>query len=164
MDHGDKLPKQKMPADIELVDGSRLKVMLFVSPQGRVLDMLNDSRAFLPLESDCGEVFFVRKDSIRRVAPLSAPARHREERRTHRSGATDPGAAPVFTDPYELLRVSPGADEQEIREAYRQRCLENHPDRLQALGLSQEYVELATRRMALINAAFDQLKAARQQH
>ena len=161
MDHGDKLPKQKMPADIELVDGSRLKVMLFVSPQGRVLDMLNDNRAFLPLESDCGEVFFVRKDSIRRVAPLSAPARHRDERRAHRSA--EPGPAPVFTDPYELLRVSPDAGEQEIREAYRQRCLENHPDRLQALGLSPEYVELATRRMAMINAAFAQLKAARQQ-
>lgn len=161
MDHGDKLPKQKMPADIELVDGSRLKVMLFVSPQGRVLDMLNDNRAFLPLESDGGEVFFVRKDSIRRVAPLSAPTRHRDERRAHRSA--EPGPASVFTDPYELLRVSPEANEQEIREAYRQRCLENHPDRLQALGLSQEYVELATRRMAMINAAFTQLKAARQQ-
>ena len=164
MDHGDKLPKQKMPAEIELVDGSRLKVLLFVSPQGRVLDMLNDSRAFLPLESDGGEVFFVRKDAIRRVAPLAAPTRQREERRGHRSGAADPGAAPVFTDPYELLRISPDANEQEIREAYRQRCLENHPDRLQALGLSNEYVEFATRRMALINAAFDRLKAARQQH
>jgi DnaJ-domain-containing protein 1 len=160
MQHGEKLPKRKMPADLELSDGTRLKGMLFVSPQGRVLDMLNDGRAFLPLETEAGEVLFLHKDAIRKVALLPEPARE-SGRSDH--GHKQPNQAPSpMLDPYELLGISRDCSADEIREAYRRRCRENHPDRLQALGLPRDYVDLATQRMAEINAAYDRVRQARQ--
>lgn len=150
----EKLPKRKIPAEIELTDGAKMTVMLFVSPQGRLLDMLNDSRGFVPLETEGGETIFLRKEAIRRVAPLAAP-KDGGRAESHATGPRRHG------DPYELLGVSREASAAEIREAYRQRCLENHPDRLQALGLPRDFIEFATRRMAEINAAYDQLKVAR---
>jgi hypothetical protein len=157
----EKLPKRKIAAEIETSDGERVTVMLFVSPQGRVLDMLNDGRAFLPLETEAGEVVFVRKDAIRKVAPLPDAAQERRSAHDERNGASGQPAAP-FADPYGLLGVSREATPDEIREAYRQRCRENHPDRLQALGLPRDYVALATQRMAEINAAYDRVRQARQ--
>jgi len=68
----------------------------------------------------------------------------------------------LSSDPYELLGIPTNATGDAIREAYRQRCRENHPDRLQALGLPKEYIDLATQRMAAINAAYDQLRELRQ--
>ena len=50
MSDGDKLPKRRTSAEVELVDGRVMEVLLFASPQGRILDMLNDGRAFLPIE------------------------------------------------------------------------------------------------------------------
>jgi DnaJ-domain-containing protein 1 len=160
MQHGEKLPKRKMPADLELSDGTRLKGMLFVSPQGRVLDMLNDGRAFLPLETEAGEVLFLHKDAIRKVALLPEPARD-SARSDHGRKQPNQPPSPMF-DPYELLGISRDCSADEIREAYRRRCRENHPDRLQALGLPRDYVDLATQRMAEINAAYDRVRQARQ--
>ena len=160
MSDGDKLPKRRASAEIELVDGRVIKVLLFVSPQGRILDMLNDGRAFLPVESEEGEVAFLRKEAIRRVTPLAA-AKDKPRSDHGTSGHTAAPSAEDSADPFELLGVDRDATSEAIREAYRQRCRENHPDRLQALGLGKEYVELATKRMASINAAYDRLRELR---
>jgi DnaJ-domain-containing protein 1 len=158
MQDGDKLPKRRISAEIQLSDGSSMMGTLFISPQGRLLDMLNDGRGFLPVETESGEVMFLRKDAIRRVTPLPE---------TKRSADANGGAAGrdhhhLSSDPYELLGIAANATGEAIREAYRQRCRENHPDRLQALGLPKEYIDLATQRMAAINAAYDQLRELRQ--
>jgi len=157
MQDGDKLPKRRLSAEIQLTDGSCMKVALFVSPQGRLLDMLNDSRGFLPVETEAGEVMFLRKDAIRRVTPLV------EAKRGYESNGSSTRREHVepSSNPYELLGIPADATGEAIREAYRQRCRENHPDRLQALGLPKEYIDLATRRMAAINAAYDQLRELR---
>jgi len=56
---------------------------------------------------------------------------------------------------YEVLGVNPCDDWADIRAAYRRLVRENHPDRLMARGVPQEMVEIANRRMAAINAAFE---------
>jgi hypothetical protein len=160
MSDGDKLPKRRASAEIELVDGRVMQVLLFVSPQGRILDMLNDGRAFLPVENGEGEVAFLRKEAIRRVTP-AAPAKDKARAEDAGFGRAAPPPPSDTGDPYELLGVSKDASGEAIREAYRQRCRENHPDRLQALGLCKEYVDLATKRMAAINAAYDRLRELR---
>ena len=160
MSDGDKLPKRRTSAEVELVDGRVMEVLLFVSPQGRILDMLNDGRAFLPIEYNEGEVAFLRKDAIRRVTP-AASAKDKSRAEDAGFGRAAPPRPAEEGDPYELLGVSRDANGDEIREAYRQRCRENHPDRLQALGLGKEYVDLATKRMAAINAAYDRLRELR---
>lgn len=61
-------------------------------------------------------------------------------------------------DPFHVLGVTPGADQEQIRVAYRHLVREHHPDRLIAAGMPKELVDLATQRMAAINAAYDEIR------
>jgi DnaJ like chaperone protein len=58
-------------------------------------------------------------------------------------------------DPYAILGVSRGSSLNEIRRHYRRLVAENHPDRLIARGVPEEFIAIATTRIAAINAAFE---------
>ena len=159
----DKLPKRKMAVAIELTSGDRVSGALFISPQGRVLDLLNDDRGFLPFETDEGALTFLRKEAIRRVTPIASNggAGNASGAGSGQAPPPPPPSEAEQEDPYRLLGVPPEIDTEALREAYRQRCREYHPDRLQALGLPKEFIDLATRRMASINAAYDRIHELR---
>jgi DnaJ-domain-containing protein 1 len=53
---------------------------------------------------------------------------------------------------FEVLGVQPTASVAEIKEAYRERARQYHPDRVQGLG--QEFQEIAERRMKQLNLAY----------
>lgn len=65
-------------------------------------------------------------------------------------------------DPYTVLGVTPGADDAAVKTAYRRLVREHHPDRLVAQGLPQEFIDIATDRMAAVNAAYDAIQKSRQ--
>jgi DnaJ like chaperone protein len=58
-------------------------------------------------------------------------------------------------NPYDALRLSPQATNDEIRQQYRKLVADNHPDKLMGRGVPAEFVEIATRKLAAINAAYD---------
>lgn len=62
-------------------------------------------------------------------------------------------------DPYDLLGVDHGASYDQIRAAWRQAVMENHPDAMIARGVPTEAVVLAERRLIAINAAWEELRA-----
>lgn len=70
-------------------------------------------------------------------------------------------AGPDEGDPYEILGVAKGAPEAEVKAAWRKLTRENHPDRLVAEGLPQEFVDLANEKMATINVAYDRIAKSR---
>lgn len=76
-----------------------------------------------------------------------------------RARAANTGAAEQ--DPYNILGVSPSAGDEEIKAAHRKLVRENHPDKLVAEGLPQEFVDLANEKLAKINAAYDAIKKMR---
>ena len=57
--------------------------------------------------------------------------------------------------PYDALRLSPSATDEEIRQQYRKLVVDNHPDKLMGRGVPAAFVEIATRKLAAINAAYD---------
>ncbi|WP_417359533.1 co-chaperone DjlA [Gallaecimonas pentaromativorans] len=59
---------------------------------------------------------------------------------------------------YELLGLSPDADMQAVRRAYKKAMSEHHPDKLMAKGLPPEMMELAKERTQAIQAAYQQIK------
>lgn len=65
-------------------------------------------------------------------------------------------------DPYTVLGVPPGAGAAEVKAAYRRLVQEHHPDRLVAQGLPQEFIDLATDRLAAVNAAYAAIQKNRQ--
>ena len=64
-------------------------------------------------------------------------------------------------DPYAILGVDPRADDAEVREAWLRLTRDNHPDRLTAQGMPDDFIQIATERMATINSAWDMVRKQR---
>jgi DnaJ like chaperone protein len=64
-------------------------------------------------------------------------------------------------DPYNILNSSPLASDAELRTQYHKLVAENHPDRLIARGVPAEFVDIATKKLAAINAAYEEVKTSR---
>ncbi|MDQ0320954.1 DnaJ like chaperone protein [Pararhizobium capsulatum DSM 1112] len=64
-------------------------------------------------------------------------------------------------DPYKVLGVSPKDDFSTIRSRYRVLVTENHPDKLVARGVPQEFHAIANDRMAALNAAYEAIEKER---
>ena len=57
--------------------------------------------------------------------------------------------------PYEILGLTPGTTDAEVKARYRQLVRDTHPDRLIGRGLSADFIAAAERRLAAINEAYD---------
>lgn len=68
---------------------------------------------------------------------------------------------PDRSSPYTVLNVSPDISDEDLKAAWRRLVRDNHPDRLMAEGLPQEFVAIANERIAAINAAYDRIAAQR---
>ena len=66
-------------------------------------------------------------------------------------------------DPYLVLGVGRDASLGEIKKRYRRLVSENHPDRLIARGVPEEFLAIANTRIAAINVAFERIEKARVQ-
>jgi DnaJ-domain-containing protein 1 len=132
--------KTAILVEISLADGSVVLGKIFVPHQGRLTDVLNDDRNFLPVESADGTTFALAKTAIKQVSlPVAEAAAYRG------------------INPYLVLGVKEGISPEELKKAYHQLSLVNHPDRIRGFGLGEEYLELATRNMARINSAYAQI-------
>jgi DnaJ like chaperone protein len=109
-------------------------------------------------------------DALRRIALADGPMQPTESEFLTRvatafrlGSARGAAAASVVAeeDPYATLGVARTATLEEIKLAWRELVRQHHPDTLTAKGLPKEYVELATRKMAAINAAYDRIRAER---
>jgi DnaJ like chaperone protein len=67
----------------------------------------------------------------------------------------------VEADPYEVLGLTPEIDDDTLKHHYHKLVLENHPDRMIARGVPAEFVSLATKKIAAINAAYTEVAKER---
>ena len=144
-DSAPKSQKTKLPIELEIDGGQRMLGSLFVSSQQRLPDLLNDAQAFLPFETNDGLIKIIRKSIIRSITPLHQ--------------VTLPMTS---TDPYEILGVAPSIVDEELKNVYHRRVQETHPDKLIAMGLPAEFVQLANEKLARINDAYDRICHQRQ--
>jgi DnaJ like chaperone protein len=61
-------------------------------------------------------------------------------------------------DPYLILGVERGTPLNEVKKRYRKLVANNHPDRLIGRGVPEEFIKIATTRIAAINAAFETIE------
>lgn len=64
-------------------------------------------------------------------------------------------------DPFAALGLAPGTPFEEVRLRYRQLVAENHPDRMIARGVPEEFVSIANNRLAAINEAYEAIERGR---
>ena len=58
-------------------------------------------------------------------------------------------------NPYDILEVAPDISDENLKSHYRKLVRENHPDKLIARGVPEEFIEISTKRLAAINEAYD---------
>ena len=60
-------------------------------------------------------------------------------------------------DPYAILGVPHDSSDDAARAAWRKLIRENHPDTLIAQGMPEDFIAVATEKIAVVNAAWDQI-------
>ena len=68
---------------------------------------------------------------------------------------------PDKADPYEILGVPHDISDAGLKSRHRKLVLENHPDKLIAQGMPEDFINLANDKLAAINAAHDKIRAQR---
>ena len=64
-------------------------------------------------------------------------------------------------DPYDVLGITPDTSDKDLKARYRKLVAENHPDKLIARGVPEEFVSLATEKVSVINEAYDEIAKER---
>lgn len=64
-------------------------------------------------------------------------------------------------NPYDVLEVTPQISDRDLKSHYRKLVSENHPDRLTARGVPEEFIAIATEKLAAINEAYDEIRKER---
>jgi DnaJ like chaperone protein len=64
-------------------------------------------------------------------------------------------------DPYIVLGLEPSVSNSALKARYKQLVRDNHPDLAIARGVPPEFVDLATHKLASINAAYDRIAGER---
>ena len=65
--------------------------------------------------------------------------------------------SPEEGDPYLMLGASSDWDNETLKKHYRNLVKENHPDRMLARGIPEEFMKIANERLAGINQAWDHI-------
>ena len=137
-----KQGKSKLMVRLCLTTGEEVEGEVFAAQGERLADILNDSRAFLPIEAGAGAVRVLAKAVIAQA---------------HIVG-TEPTEA---KDPYKILRVPQTATDEELRRAWMNGLKASHPDRLASLNMDEGVVYAARKACQRINSAYEAVMAER---
>ena len=133
---------------------------MFTSLGERASDLLNDSRAFLPVRLGSGETIIVAKTQIASIMENEGGEESAKSKLHGEDFSGEPKlqdkALKTF-DAYATLRVTPAASNDEIRTAYKARMKAVHPDRLASLDLDEEIAKAAVLATQKVNYAYQKI-------
>lgn len=158
-----RVPPEEMTNVGRVFDMARQATAGFDAYARQIADLMHDNR---PVLTDLLEaLFFIAKSDgevhpnelnyIRAVAKIFGLTPAEIDQLVHRHVGADPEC------PYGVLGVEPSIDDAALKAHYRKLVRETHPDRLIAEGVPNDFIAVATRRAAEINAAYDTIMAGR---
>lgn len=113
-----------------------------------------------------GTIDDVEKEAIREVADrIGISSREYAELYNEILGGSRQARAskPSLAEDYKTLGLSEGADDDEIKRAYRRKMNRLHPDKLVSQGLPDEMIEMATEKTKQVRAAYERIRDRRKQ-
>ncbi len=165
-----------------LTGAEPFEASVFLKLDERLIDLLNDPRAFIPVRRDDGSTMIVAKANIVSVAEIpgkfdangeaiAGDDEEAAERRQRQSfdeananhARPDRRPRPRRIDPYEVLRVDRNASTEDIKRAYKARIKAVHPDAIAALDLDEDLARAANNSTQRVNQAYDMIMRDRQQ-
>ncbi|MGE0408476.1 MAG: J domain-containing protein, partial [Amphiplicatus sp.] len=165
--------KKPTPVAVSLAGAAPFDAAVFLHVEERLIDLLNDQRAFIPARRADGSMMFLAKTSIvsiveKAVEPepdrTEKPAEDAETPRQEEAPKSErkerPDAARRFRrayDPYEILRIAADASIEEIRKAYKARIKAVHPDTIAALDLDDDIERAAILAAQKVNHAYQKI-------
>ena len=166
--------KNQAAVEITIVGQAPFHGVVFLSVGDRLIDLLNDDRAFIPIKKENGPAVIVAKSQIASIVELDIeePAEEifeeqvedvppESQTETIKDEPKAPRTKRKF-DPYATLRVSPDASAEEIRAAYKSRIKAVHPDSIAALGLDDDLADAALKCTQKINYAYRKIMRDRE--
>lgn len=131
---------------------------VFASLGERASDLLNDSRAFIPVRLGSGETIIVAKTQIASIMENEAACEDPAKSKLYGEDfSSEPKLQDKPFDAYATLRVTPAATNDEIRMAYKARMKAVHPDRLASLDLDEEISKAALLATQKVNYAYQKI-------
>jgi hypothetical protein len=61
------IKKARYPVTLKLNDGETVEGFVYMQVDERLVDMMNDSRSFVPFEDEAREMFVINKTSISKI-------------------------------------------------------------------------------------------------
>jgi len=158
-----RVPDEEMKNVARVFDQARKSPLGFEAYAGQIARMFRGQPAVL--EELLDGLFHIAKADgqvgpdelgyLREVAGIFGFSAHDFERlRAEHLG-------PDKADPYEILGADRKSGDAEIKAVYRKLVREHHPDRLIAKGVPKEFIDVATEKLATINAAWDKIAKER---
>ncbi len=130
---------------------------VFLKHSERLIDLLNDSRLFIPIRGADGETMIIAKSAIASI--IETHSGEQDEKDEDVGG--DEARRRTSFDPYKVLRVDASASDEEIKRAWKERIKAVHPDAIAALDLDDELRRAAVIATQKVNYAYKQIMRER---
>lgn len=119
----------KVEVDLALIDGTTLRGSLFVKQRQRPVDIMNDSRAYIPVELEDGTIKVVNKTVISTLTPLQQDMEKDSKERTEKWQGTFAKASMEPDEAYKILGLTPSASIDQVQAAKKKLQSAYHPDK-----------------------------------
>lgn len=154
---------------ITLTGQTPFDATVFLKADERLIDLLNDPRAFIPVRRTDGTTLITSKNNIVSILEIPPPAEEQPGDETQddagnfeKAGGDTEDREPRppinhprrSSDPYEVLRVARDATLEDIRKAYKTRIKAVHPDTIAALDLDEDIERAAHVTAQKVNHAY----------
>ena len=123
-----RISKMSVESKVTLSTGKELEGKLFVRPDERVSDLLNDPRDFLPLVLSEDETLLIRKSSISHVLPMGEPKAQHEQTSSYSYSSSGFDKKMDRREAIEILGVSRIHTIEDVKRAFQTQIKLVHPD------------------------------------
>lgn len=140
-----------------------IRMFLEIQIQEALADGSLDSKEERLLLHICGQLRVSRFDYDRLKMRVQAQQRFYEQGYQHQDYQSQQPyrGQSSLQDAYEVLGLTPSANDEEVKKAYRRLMSQNHPDKLVAKGLPEEMMKLAKEKTQKITKAYETIQQAR---